>query len=105
MSDYSKIFYSKDFIYIIPQSLFTKYQHISIDPDIQSGMPHIKGTRITVLDVFLAQLEGNSIESMIFEYKKMGIDVSRKQLLEAFEFAAEAISKFTNGKRAKKTRR
>ena len=41
-------------------------EHISIDPDIRSGKPCIKGTRITVYDI-LEYLAGGMTEAEILD--------------------------------------
>jgi len=102
MSDYSQLLESREFLQFIPSSILSKYKYIAIDPSIQGGMPHIKGTRVIVFDVFIAQMEKISLNQLIMEYKNMGTTVTNNQLKEAFEFSLEALSKFIHGKKASK---
>lgn len=100
MSDYSQIINSSEFIHFIQPSLVSKYKYISINSEIQSGLPCIKGTRIVVFEVFIAQMQGYSIDKLILDYKEMKTPVTREKLLEAFEFSAEVVSRFIHEKRA-----
>jgi len=38
----------------IPNKLFQDFPNIVSDPEIHSGWPHIKGTRILAMDIFRA---------------------------------------------------
>ena len=58
--------------------------HISISPDIRSGKPCIKGTRITVYDI-LEYLAGGMTEQEILEDFP---SLSHKDILMVYAFAA-----------------
>lgn len=76
----------------IPNKLFEDYPNIKIDPKIQGGWPHIKGTRIVATDIFRAQVAGNSLQKMIMEFREMGSTVTEEQLEEAFRFTLAWLS-------------
>lgn len=103
MSDYSQILDTKDYFEFIPSSIFIKYKYITVDPAIQSGRPHIRGTRVIASDVFVAQMEKITLDQLIIDYKRLGINVTKEQLREAFEFTLESITRYIHGKKAKKT--
>lgn len=103
MSDYSQILDSRDYIKFLPKSsLLSEYSHIAIDPLIQGGQPHIKGTRILASEVFIAQLEKISIDKLLLEYKHIGVDVTKDQLREAFKFTLESIARYLNERKTSK---
>lgn len=78
----------------VPRSLFVKYPHITTDPDVHSGLPHIKNTRITTSDVFRGQIQGYSLDQMLMEFKEIGVPVSKKELEEAIGFTIELLNIF-----------
>lgn len=103
MSDYSQILVSNDFIKFLPKSsLLTEFPHIAIDPLVQGGQPHIKGTRILASEVFIAQLEKISLDKLIMEYKQIDVHVSKEQLQEAFQFTLASISRYLHEKKTSK---
>ncbi len=73
----------------IPEKLFHRYPAISSDLKIHSGYPHIKGTRILVLDIFRALMKGTSLNSISKEFKSMNITVKRESLEEAYRFTVD----------------
>lgn len=73
----------------MPKKLFSEYLSIVSDPDIHSGWPHIKGTRILASDVLRAQIQGYSIEAMLMQFQEMGVYVKKEALTEACRFTIE----------------
>ena len=57
---------------------------ISIDPEIRSGKPCIRGTRISVSDVFDYLGGGMSVEEILADFP----DLSRADIQACFAFAA-----------------
>ena len=58
--------------------------HISINPDIRSGKPCIKGTRITVYDVLEYLAGGMSEEEILADFPSL----TKKDIQMVFAFAA-----------------
>jgi len=58
--------------------------HISIDPDVRSGKPCIKGTRITVYDVLEYLAGGMSEEEILEDFPSL----TKKDIQMVFAFAA-----------------
>ncbi|HCS78574.1 TPA: hypothetical protein DIV55_02420 [Patescibacteria group bacterium] len=83
------------------KSLLTKYPTVSINPNIQGGWPVIKGTRVTTIDIFRAIIKGHSPESIILQFKEMGVSLNKDQLDNAFRFSLEWLY-FLHAKREKK---
>lgn len=73
----------------IPQELFNTFPHISSDPEIRSGWPHIKGTRVLVTDIFRAQIKGYSFDTLLSDLNSMGIKIKKIALEEAYRFTIE----------------
>jgi len=65
--------------------------YISIDPDIRSGKPCIKGTRITVSDILQWLASGMSFQEILDDYPLL----KKEHIRAALIFAAnrEAITK------------
>lgn len=59
-------------------------ERIIIDPDIRSGKPCIKGTRITVYDILEYLAGGMSEEEILQDFP----DLSREDIRAALAFAA-----------------
>ena len=60
-------------------------QHITIDPEVRAGKPCVKGTRITVYDVFDYLAGGMSVEDRLKEFSQL----SDESVLACFAFAAD----------------
>jgi uncharacterized protein (DUF433 family) len=60
-------------------------EHISIDPAIRSGKPCIKGTRITVADVFDYLGGGMTVEEILDDFP----DLTAKDIRACYSFAAD----------------
>lgn len=73
----------------LPKNLFSEYKYISSDPAIHAGWPHIKSTRILASDILRAQIQGYSLDTMILQFKEMGISVTKGALIEACKFTIE----------------
>ena len=65
--------------------------YISYDPDIRSGKPCIKGTRIAVVDILGWLGSGMSYEQILEDFPEL----KREHILAALQFAAkrETITK------------
>lgn len=59
-------------------------ERITIDPNIRSGKPCIKGTRITVYDILEYLAGGMSEEELLLDFP----DLSREDIRAALAFAA-----------------
>lgn len=59
-------------------------ERITINPDIRSGKPSIKGTRITVYDIFEYLAGGMSVDEILSDFPSL----SREDIQAVFEFAA-----------------
>lgn len=57
---------------------------ITIDPEIRSGKPHIRGTRITVADVFDYLGGGMTVEEILDDFP----DLTAEDIQACFAFAA-----------------
>jgi len=67
-----------------------KYQdRITINPNIMLGKPIIKDTRITVELILKKLSEGITIDELIQNYSSL----SREDILSAFSYTADVISK------------
>jgi uncharacterized protein (DUF433 family) len=66
-------------------------KHISINPEIRSGKPCIKGTRITISDVLSYLASRMSVNEIINDFPKL----DNGKILAALSFAAhrESITK------------
>jgi len=58
------------------------------DPKILGGKPIIKGTRISVELIIRKFSNGNSIDQLLINYPNL----SKDQILECFEYAAEILA-------------
>ncbi|MCC7107527.1 MAG: DUF433 domain-containing protein [Chloroflexi bacterium] len=59
-------------------------ERITVDPDVRSGKPHIKGTRITVYDVLEYLAGGMSEDEILADFP----DLTRDDIRAIFAFAA-----------------
>lgn len=66
-------------------------ERITIDPNIRSGKPCIKGTRITVADVFDYLGGGMSIEEVLADFP----DLTAEDIRACFAFAADRDRRLT----------
>lgn len=65
--------------------------HITINPEIRSGKPCIKGTRLTVSDVLSFLATGMSVDEVIVDFPQL----NKEKIFAALSFAAhrETITK------------
>ncbi|PIZ63969.1 hypothetical protein CO051_03710 [Candidatus Roizmanbacteria bacterium CG_4_9_14_0_2_um_filter_39_13] len=89
MTSLNALFNEGEHLPLIPSKLLRSFSFISTDPKIRSGWPHIKNTRVLVTDIFRAQVRGNTIESMVKDFKSMGIKINSEALEEAYKFTLE----------------
>lgn len=61
---------------------------IASNPDIRSGKPCIRGTRITVVDMLEYMAGGDSIDTLLEAFP----DLSHDDLLACLAFAAERLA-------------
>ena len=73
----------------IPKKIIESYPYIVIDQSVNSGWPHIKNTRILATDIFKAQVKGYSYNSLIEDFKSMGVQINKKALEQAYMFTIE----------------
>lgn len=67
----------------------TKYQNrIATDPEIMTGKPIIKGTRITVEFVLKLLAQGTGMEEILKEYPHL----KKEDIYAAIEYATEVIA-------------
>lgn len=104
MSLFQAFFQENKLLTAIPSSLFANFPQITTNPDIHSGLPHIKGTRILATDVFRAQIQGYSFDQMLMEFKEMEVPVSKSQLEQAFSFTVELLHLFNEKEASKRTK-
>ena len=71
-------------------------QRISIDPEIRSGKPCIKGTRITVYDVLEYLAGGMNEDEILRDFPSLG----REDIRAVFEFAAARERKLSSSSAA-----
>ncbi len=79
----------------IPQfnkNLLSKHPEVSRNSEIQSGWPCIKGTRVRVVDIFRATVKGYTNEKIIMQFKEMEVNLTTKQLNDAFNFTLEWLN-------------
>ncbi|MCH7903589.1 MAG: DUF433 domain-containing protein [Armatimonadetes bacterium] len=67
--------------------------HITIDPEVRAGKPCVKGTRITVFDVFDYLAGGMSVEELLREFSQL----SEESVRACFAFAADRERKISHG--------
>lgn len=60
-------------------------KHITINPEIRSGKPCIKGTRLTVSDVLSFLASGMSVEEVIVDFPQL----DKEKIFAALSFAAQ----------------
>ncbi len=65
---------------------------IMINHNIQGGMPVIKGTRITVLEILQALKSGFSFDEIISRSKYAGVQLNRRQIEEAIKYACDQVN-------------
>ena len=68
-----------------------KHPHITADPKVMTGMPCIKGTRVTVANVVRQIAVGRSPEEICSDYPYLTLDTIRA----ALEFAADVSASET----------
>jgi uncharacterized protein (DUF433 family) len=68
-------------------------ERIAIDPEIRSGKPCIKGTRITVYDVLEYLAGGMTEEQILRDFPSL----AREDIKAALEFAADRERKLAAG--------
>ena len=61
-------------------------ERIVIDPEIRFGKPRIKGTRITVSDVFDYLSGGISVDEFLADFPQL----TKEDVLACFAFAADS---------------
>ena len=71
-------------------------QRISIDPEIRSGKPFIKGTRITVYDILEYLAGGMSEDEILHDFPSL----DREDIRAALEFAAARERKLSSSSAA-----
>ncbi len=76
----------------IQSRLLESYSFIVTDPSIHNGWPHIKGTKILAFDIFRSVIEGHSLQSILFNLKKIGVKATQEQLSESFNFTLHWLS-------------
>ena len=65
-----------------------RYQNrIAIDPEIMTGKPVIKGTRITVEQILRRVQQGNTVDDIIKAYPHL----TKGDIRAAIEYAAELV--------------
>lgn len=62
-----------------------KHVHITSDPNVMTGMPCIKGTRITVANIVRQFAAGRTAEVICADYPLL----TRESIKDALAFAAE----------------
>lgn len=62
-------------------------ERVETNPDVRSGQPTIRGTRVTVKDVLGFMAAGMTDEEILVEYPYLGPD----DLLAAVAYAAEVL--------------
>ena len=60
-------------------------EYIAVDPEIRSGKPIVKGTRITVQDVLENLASGMSVDEVLSDFPRL----TRESVLACLQFAAE----------------
>ena len=71
-----------------------EYQaHITINPEVRSGKPCVKGTRITVYDVFDYLAGGMSVDDLLKEFSQL----TDESIRACFAFAADRERKISHG--------
>lgn len=88
-----------------PINIWKIYPNIISDPQIHSGWPSIKGTRIIATDILRSQVEGYSLDAMIMEFKQIGATVTKKMLQEAIDFSIDWLHFLKNETTSRKTSR
>jgi len=64
------------------------YTHIVSNPEVMTGMPCIRGTRITVANILRQVATGRTVQQICHDYPSL----SGEQIAEAIEFAADIAS-------------
>lgn len=86
----------------LPSSFVNRFPNINLDPNIHSGRPHIKGTRVLAADIFKANaIKGYSLGKIRMEFKEMGIDLDEKILDEAISFTLSLLQYIKSGNKDK----
>lgn len=71
-----------------------EYQaHITINPEVRSGKPCVKGTRITVYDVIDYLAGGMSVDDILKEFSQL----TEESVRACFAFAADRERKISHG--------
>ncbi len=65
--------------------------HISLDPDVMTGKPVIRGTRLTVQFVLGLLAQGSTIENILEEYNGL----TRDDILACLEYASKTLDDTT----------
>lgn len=68
------------------------HNHITVDPEIRSGKPSIKGTRITVYDVLEYLAGGMKEEEILDDFP----DLTRDDIRACLAFAAARERRLSN---------
>jgi uncharacterized protein (DUF433 family) len=88
-----------------PINIWRNYPHIISDPEIHSGWPSIKGTRIIATDILRSQIEGYTLDAMLMEFKQLGAKVTKEMLQEAIDFSIDWLHFLKNEKTSNRASR
>lgn len=89
----------------LSNNLLQQFPEIVSDPNIHSGWPVIKGTRILATDIFRAQVEEHSAEELILQFKEIGIKhITSNIINEAVRFTLKWMSSLDEKKSQKTSR-
>lgn len=64
------------------------HSHITADPKVMTGMPCIRGTRVTVANVVRQIAAGRTPEQICLDYPYLSIETVRAALAFAADFAS-----------------
>lgn len=67
--------------------VFANFPHISVNPEVCTGRPHIIGTRITIASILAHLAGGMNIETMLQEFPRL----RQEDIYEALAFAASQM--------------
>ena len=67
--------------------IFPGFPRIAVNPNVCTGKPHIRGTRITVSAVLAHLAGGMTIDTMLVEFPRL----QREDIFESLSFASQRM--------------
>jgi uncharacterized protein (DUF433 family) len=67
--------------------VFPGFPRIAVDPNVCTGKPHIRGTRVTVSSILAHLAGGMSMDKMLLEFPRL----QSEDIFESLSFASQRM--------------